>query len=164
MSRFQFRLGRVLGVRRVEEEIARGDWLEAEHAAGRAEETARRAQLAVEEARSRLAALQSRPELQAAEVLLEQDQLDRLREQWVQRTIQASRLRRDAERLRQVMAERRVRVKGLETLEDRARGQWRAENEIRANQELDERGDRRNSSPWNAGVADESRATRGSWN
>jgi hypothetical protein len=156
-------------VRRVEEELARAEWLESERAAREVEELALRAQLAVEEARARLSALQARPDLKPGEVLVGQSQLDRLREQWVQRMIAASRARRDAERLRQVMAERRVRVRGLETLEDRARGSWRAENDARENAELDERGerssrgDRGNPSTGAAARDDELRAPRGTW-
>lgn len=160
MTRFRFRLQRVLGVRRVEEELARAEWQAAERTAREAEERARRAQASALDARARLAELQSRAELRPAEVLLEQSQLDRLREQWVQKTILASRVRRDAERLRHVMAERRVRVRGLETLEGRARGEWRAENEALANRELDER---RNPSRAPRAADDETRATRGTW-
>jgi flagellar export protein FliJ len=163
VTRFRFRLQRVLGVRRVEEEIARAEWLDAERTAREAEDQARRTQDAVDAARLRLAAVQSQGMLRPAEVLVLQAQLDRLREQWVQRTIVASRSRRDAERLRQVMAERRVRVRGLETLEDRARETWRSETEARANAELDERGDRRNPLRSLGAAADETRATRGTW-
>jgi flagellar biosynthesis chaperone FliJ len=72
-------------------------------------------------------------------VLIKQALVDRLREQWVQKTIAASRLRKQAERLRLAMAERRVRVRGLKTLRSRAQELWRLESEASANAELDER-------------------------
>lgn len=166
MSRFRFRLERVLGVRRVEEEVARAEWLSAERAARDAEESAARADEAVSAARGRVAALQASAQLSASEVLIAQASLDRLREVCVQRTIQASRLRRDAERLRESMAERRSRVRGLETLEERARDRWRAESETRANAELDEYGgrtDREDFSRPAASPDDELPTTRQTW-
>ena len=139
MSAFRFRLQRVLGVRRIEEELARAEWLDAERAASVAEDLARNLQSAVERARADLAGRQSSSRLDPADVLLQQALIDRLREQWVQRTIQASRARRESERLRQAMAERRVRVRGLQTLESNARRAWLQERETSANAELDER-------------------------
>jgi flagellar export protein FliJ len=161
MSAFRFRLARVLGVRRIEEELARAEWLEAERAARAAEELALGLQSAVERARADLEDLQSSSRLDPADVLLKQALVDRLREQWVQRTIQASRSRREAEKLRQAMAERRVRVRGLETLESNARGAWRQENETRANAELDERA---NLPDRGASHEHEDRARRGTQN
>ncbi len=160
MSRFKFRLERVLGVRRIEESIARAQWLEAERSARESEDQARELQTAVERARTQLSALQSSPRLDPADVLLQQTLIDRLREQWVQKTIHASRARREAERLRQAMAERRVRVRGLETLETRSKESWRAENEALLNAELDERAKLLRA---NSGNEDEHRAGRGTW-
>jgi len=140
---FRFRLERVLGVRRIEEQVARAAWLEAEGPAAAAEAEATRLHGSVQRAREQLAQLQSSSRLEAAEVLLQQALIDRLREQWVQKTIAASRLRREAERLRLAMAERRVRVRGLKTLETRAREDWRLETEAEANAELDERASQR---------------------
>ena len=140
---FRFRLERVLGVRRIEEEVARAAWLEAERPASAAEAEAAALQRAVERSRAELAQLQSSSRLGPADVLLKQALVDRLREQWVQKTIAASRLRREAERLRLAMAERRVRVRGLQTLESRARETWRLEGEAQANAELDERASQR---------------------
>ena len=67
MSRFRFRLERVLGVRRVEEEVARAEWLSAERAARDAEESATRADEAVVAARARVAALQGSTQLSASD-------------------------------------------------------------------------------------------------
>lgn len=139
MSRFRFRLERVLGVRRIEESVARADWLESERATGLIEEQARELNSSVAACRAHLAQLQSSPRLDPADVLLQQTLIDRLREQFVQKTIQASRARRETERMRQSMIERRVRVRGLETLETRSKETWRLENEAAANAQLDER-------------------------
>lgn len=139
MSAFRFRLKRVLGVRRIEEDLARAEWLDAERIALAAEDQARALQASVERARLDLAGLQSSSRLDPADLLIKQALVDRLREQWVQRTIQASRVRREAERLRLVMAERRISVRGLETLESRARLAWHKDSEQSANAELDER-------------------------
>ena len=161
MSGFAFRLRRVLGVRRIEEDLARAEWLEAEQAASAAEAAARELQLAVERARTDLTALQSSPNLNPADVMLKQALVDRLREQWVQRTIQASRTRRESERLRQALAERRVRVRGLETLESKARQSFRSQTEAKANAELDERANLQRS---DITTEHEDRAQRGTWN
>ena len=139
MSRFRFRLERVLGVRRIEEEVARATWLEAERPATAAEAQANALHAAIQRSRAELAALQSSSRLGPADVLLKHALVDRLREQWVQKTIAASRLRREAERLRLEMTSRRVRVRGLETLESRAKESWRLDAEVRANAEIDER-------------------------
>jgi flagellar biosynthesis chaperone FliJ len=136
---FRFRLERVLGVRRIEEQVARAAWLEAERPAALAEAEALALQTAIQTAREQLAQLQSSSRLGAADVLIKQALVDRLREQWVQKTIAASRLRKQAERLRLAMAERRVRVRGLKTLRSRAQELWRLESEASANAELDER-------------------------
>ena len=160
MSRFSFRLGRVLGVRRIEETVARAEWLAAERSAREAEDLARCLLADVERARTQLAHLLSSSSMNPADVLLNQALVDRLREQWVQRTIQASRARREADRLRQAMTERRVRVRGLETLESRAKEAWRLENEAAANAELDERGNLQRAS---AAKGDEVRVGRGIW-
>lgn len=161
MSAFRFRLDRVLGVRRIEEELARAEWQVAERAASAAEDLARSLQAAVDRSREGLASLQSSPRLDPADVLLKQALLDRLREQAVQRTIHASRARRESERLRLAMADRRVRVRGLETLETSARRAWRLENEAGANAALDERGAPR---AGNVSNEDEERARSGAWN
>ena len=161
MSAFRFRLQRVLGVRRIEEDLAKAEWQDAERSARAAEEQARGLQSAVERARGDLARLQSSSQLDPADVLLKQALVDRLREQWVQRTIQASRARREAERLRQAMAERRVRVRGLETLESKARETWRQDGEASANAELDERASLLRTDPAHSR---EDRAHRGTWN
>ncbi|MEO6709930.1 MAG: hypothetical protein ABI054_08490, partial [Planctomycetota bacterium] len=89
MSAFRFRLQRVLGVRRIEEDLARADWLDAERIALAAEDQARALQASVERARADLAAMQSSSRLEPADLLLKQALVDRLRDQWVQRTIQA---------------------------------------------------------------------------
>ncbi len=146
MSRFRFRLDRLLGVRRVEETVARADWLVAERNALGAEATAAAALTAVEGARASLAQMQSRASMVPADVLVVQGSVDRLREQWVQKTIQASRARREAERLRLLLTERRVSVRGLETLRTHAREDWRLETEAQANRELDERANPRRTS------------------
>lgn len=161
MSAFRFRLQRVLGVRRVEEDLARAEWLDAERIAHAAEAQARDLQAAVERARADLARLQSSSRMNPADVVLEQALIDRLREQWVQRTIQASRARRESERLRLAMTERRVRVRGLETLELKARETWRRDGEASANAELDERASLLRADPAHSR---EDRAHRGTWN
>lgn len=143
MSRFHFRLERVLGVRRIEEDVARAAWLEAENRAQAAEREAQAVGQSLARARAELGELQSHPHLAPTQVLLRQSAIDRLREVWVQRTIHSSRLRREADRLRVERVERRTRVRGLETLETRERQRWRAESEARSNAELDERATRR---------------------
>ena len=68
MSAFRFRLQRVLGVRRIEEDLAKAEWQDAERSARAAEEQARGLQSAVERARGDLARLQSSSQLDPADV------------------------------------------------------------------------------------------------
>lgn len=153
MRRFRFRLGRVLRVRRLQEEVARAAFLEARAEADRARAALERARERLAAGRAELAELQARPRLEPAEVIRQQETLLAL-----QRALGP--LRSRAERREEAAAERqaawseaRAAVRGLERLEARRRGAHRAELERLETREQDERALARGAASPRAGTA-----------
>ena len=138
MSRFRFRLQRVLGVRRLEEEIARAAYMEVETRAKSAESARERAREDVRAGLAQLTRVVEARELDADAVLLEQFSVDQATKR-VPPASQRARLAREAaERERRSWEERRRALKGLENLRERAQTAFRAEEARVENLRLDE--------------------------
>lgn len=138
MSRFRFRLQRVLGVRRLEEEIARAAFMEVETRARAAEARHERARLDVREGLAELARAVEARELDADAVLLEQYAVDQAAKRVPLAARRAQQARDAAERERRAWEARKQALKSLENLRERARTGHRAADEHADNQRLDE--------------------------
>ncbi len=138
MRAFRFRLARLLRVRRIEEEIARG---ELAHARGRAHEARSSAEHAAEEVergRGELLRLQAGPRLEPAAVIARhaaQDGVARARATCERRALE---LEREAEVRRATLMSARAAVRGLERLSERRRALHLAQLERAERLELDE--------------------------
>lgn len=139
MKGFRFRLGRVLNVRRIEDDVARTQWAHAEAQAVRAETELERASVELSGARTQLALLRETNPLHPADLLWRETAVDGLREVAVRRRVRASLLRREADVLRAAWQARRSARRGLENLEERAREAFAAVETVRENREMDER-------------------------
>lgn len=143
MRAFRFSLGRLLRVRRLHEEIARGDLAQARGRARDARSKADHAAAELERGREELLRLQAAPRLEPAAVLARhaaQDGVARARGACERR---AQELEREAEARRAALIEVRAAVRGLERLRDRRRTLHSAELERAERLELDEVGQRR---------------------
>lgn len=138
MTRFRFRLERLLAVRRIEEELARGEWLAAERAARAAEERVEVLRSAIGRAEHELARVLVLPRLDPTAVLLGQTGLDAIRAHVPAALALARKERAAAEARRAAWSECQTAVKSLENLRGRARETHRREEEARENALLDE--------------------------
>jgi flagellar export protein FliJ len=138
VSRFRFRLQRVLGVRRLEEEIARAGFIEVETRAKGAEGLRDRARGDVEAGLRELARKVEARHLDADAVLLEQFAVDQAQKRVRPATQKARAAREAAERERRAWEERKRALKSLENLRERARTAHREEEARVDNLRLDE--------------------------
>lgn len=138
MSRFRFGLQRVLGIRRLEEEIARAAFMEGETRAKQAESSRDRAREDVRTSLAQLLRVVEARELDADAVLLEQFTVDQASLR-VPPAAERARLARDAaERERRTWEARKQALKSLENLRERARTAYQAEEARVDNLRLDE--------------------------
>lgn len=138
MSRFRFRLQRILGVRRLEEELARAGFMEVETRARAAEQVRERARADVRDGLTQLARAVEARELDADAVLLEQFAVEQASRR-VPPAVQRARMAREAaERERLAWEARRRALRSLESLRERARTAHRTEAERVENRRLDE--------------------------
>ena len=143
MRAFRFSLARLLRVRRLHEEMARGDLALARGRARDARSQADHAAAELERGREELLRLQASPRLEPAAVLTRhaaQDGVARARGACERR---AQELEREAEVRRSALIEVRAAVRGLERLRDRRRTLHSAELERAERLELDEAAQRR---------------------
>jgi flagellar export protein FliJ len=138
VTRFRFRLERVLGVRRIEEELARARWLEAELVARAAEERVDALTEVILDAQRELGVRQDRGVLRPAEILLRHASIDRLMVDREQGRRRARVLREAAERERISWSARQSSQRGLERLRERQLDQHRREEEQSSARALDE--------------------------
>jgi flagellar export protein FliJ len=148
----RFGLARVLRVRVIEEELARGAWQPAERAAQDAEAAAGATLEEIARSEERLAREQAGGRISPAEVVLFGNALDALRRVLAHQRRSAKARRAEAARLRQAWEAARARMRGLERLEQRERAQHRADLEAGELREIDEQALRRVSrspaAPW----------------
>jgi len=138
MRAFRFRLARLLRVRRLEEEIARGELAHASRRASEARSSAERAEAEVERGRSDLLRLQAGPRLEPPAVIARhaaQDGVARARAECERRALE---LEREAEVRRETLMGARAAVRGLERLSERRRALHLAQLERADRLELDE--------------------------
>lgn len=143
MRRFHFSLARLLRVRRLHEELARGELAQARGRARGARSDADEAAAELERGRVELLRLQGGPRLQPEAVLARhaaQDGVARARGACERR---AQELEREAEARRSALIEVRAAVRGLERLRERRRALHAAELERAERLELDEVAQRR---------------------
>lgn len=138
MSRFRFRLQRVLGVRRLEEELARAAFMEGETRAQQAESVRDRARHDVEQSLAQLTRAVEARELDADAVLLDQFTVDQTAKRLPPAAQRARVAREGAERERRAWEERKRALKSLENLRERARTAHQAEEARVDNLRLDE--------------------------
>jgi flagellar export protein FliJ len=131
-------LQRVLGVRRLEEELARATFMEVEARAKSAEAARERARDDLRRGLAELARAVAAPELDAEEILLDHRAVDLTRRR-VPPLVQRARASRDAaDRERRTWEERKRAVKSLENLRERARTAHQTEEARVDNLRLDE--------------------------
>lgn len=136
MTRRSERIGRVLRVRRVQEERARVAWLSVEGAARDSEDR-------TEALRAAHAAMTVRlgddlGTLSSAWVLLSHDQISLTARRTADQRERAATLRAQADAAREPWTERRAAARGLERLVDRARARERADELAAEVRQLDE--------------------------
>lgn len=147
MKRFQFRLARVLRVRRIEEQAARATFLEQQVLAREAQESAEQALGQRQLMESQLTdQLQSGP-IDPRSAIRGQNSIEGMGHVCRRRRDQATTLSLQAEQAREPWVETRVDVRALERLEDRMRERHLSAVEKKANQELDETAARRAAVP-----------------
>lgn len=138
MKRFRFELERLARVRRIQEEVERARWLEAEARARDAEGALERLDHLRGGVQRELADAQAAATLAVPELLCGQRELARLVELRRRGEERVRTLRFQAERQRAPWIERRREVGALERLEERRRRAWRAESEREQALALDE--------------------------
>jgi flagellar export protein FliJ len=116
---FRFNLDRVLRVRRLEEEVARARWLEAQHESARAQVRLERARAAGREAGQQLHEQISRPLLTPAAVLSAQAACSRIEASIGHQAERALTAAFQAEQQRAPWQEKRSETRGLESLRGR---------------------------------------------
>ncbi len=126
MSRFVFRLERVLHVRRIEEAQRKAEWAAASFEARRAEDSERAARDEVAAAEQQLAGKLSAGSVDPRRVLVEQDAIDVLRRRAVAAGHRAAELRSAAETCREAWTAARREHKALERLRERGATRHRA--------------------------------------
>jgi len=147
MKHFDFRLARVLRVRRIEEQVARAEFLERQVMANEAQEASQRAlegRLLIE---SQLAEEIETGPLDPRSAIRAQDSIDGMGRVWLRRSEHAKTLAVQAEQARAPWIEVRTDVRALEHIEERKRERFSSEVERRANRELDETAARRAKRP-----------------
>jgi flagellar protein FliJ len=138
MRAFRFRLARLLRVRRLEEEVARGELAHARGRANEARSSAEHAEAEVERGRGELLRLQAGPLLEPAAVIARhaaQDGVARARATCERRALE---LEREAGARRSTLMNARAAVRGLERLAERRRALHLAQLERAERLELDE--------------------------
>ena len=143
MRGLHFGLARVLRVRVIEEEMARGAWQQAERAAQQAEQAVGATLGELAHAQERLAKAQGGARISPAEVVLCDGALESLRRVLAHQRRSAKARRAEAARLRLSWEAARTRMRGLERLEQRERARHRAELEAGELREIDEQALRR---------------------
>ena len=138
MSRFDFRLKRVLRVRQVEEEVACNRFRECVAVMQRAEEIADGLGQELQRSRDELVETRAHKRVPPEELLLASNTLQDLEATLAEQRRRASELKTEADELRRVWESARRDRMALEQLEDRRRRDHLDEEEKRANQELDE--------------------------
>jgi len=136
MSRRSERIGRVLRVRRVQEEQARAAWLSLEGTALDAEQ--RTDALGAAHAAMTAALREQQDRLSPAWVLLSHDQLALTGRRTADQRERATTHRAQADAAREPWTERRAATRGLERLVDRALARERAEDLADEARQLDE--------------------------
>ena len=138
MKHFVFRLSRVLRVRRVEEDAARGRFQECVGVVRRAEEIADTLGDQLQQARLQLMDTREHKRSTPAELLLAHNTLEGLEENLYRQRRSLAELQLEADRLRASWEQARQQRLALEQLEDRRRRDHFDEQEKSANLELDE--------------------------
>ena len=138
MTRFSFRLERVLRVRAIEEAAAKADWAAAVYAVHNAEEAEQRAREQVATAESDLALRLGSGRVDARSVMASQHLLDGLRRRAVEAGAAIGALRAEAEERRATWAAARREKRALERLRERALTRHRTDVERREANERDE--------------------------
>jgi hypothetical protein len=143
MTKFRFRLERVLRARRVAEEVQRARLFEAETAARALDDAASACTDASASSRDVLRSDQSAPTLDATRILVAQSAHERVlaAEQAARQRAREGRLAATTERA--AWTTRRSDVRGLERLEDREREMFRAEIDVREERVIEETAARR---------------------
>lgn len=143
MSRFEFRLKRVLRVRQVEEEVACTRFRECVAVMQRADEIAEGLGQELKRSREELIETRSHKRIPPEDLLMASNMLQDLEASLAEQRRRAVALQEEADALRRTWeAARRDRM-ALEQLEDRRKRDHYDELEKRANQELDETARRR---------------------
>jgi len=155
MSRFQFRLARVLRLRHAEEDLARTRFTERVAVMQRAEEVAQGLTNELRRSRDELFETRTHKRIPPEELLLAQNTLENLEQNLVEQRRLADELGGEVELLRAAWEAARRDRKALEQLEDRRRRDHRDREEQRANQELDETAQRRAMERRSAGSSSE---------
>jgi len=137
-KRFEFRLARVLKIRRLEERVARSAWGEAESRTRTAEAHAQTMRSELEEARAELRKNLGGL-LRPQNVELAHRLIDRRVTELAQAQASVETLRDQAARLAQAWRERDARKQALERLEERHLGRHRLEALVEEGREMDER-------------------------
>lgn len=127
MQRFKFKLARLLRVRELREELARGELVAAEHALRSAELALEHARADLCDARSELALLQTRAAIAPGTVLAAQRTVPGLERRIGERRERAQGLALAAAAARDVWQAARVDVRALRELELRARADFDGE-------------------------------------
>jgi hypothetical protein len=138
VTRYAFRLARVLRVRRLQEELLRAAWLEARARAdgARAAETAQAREL--ELARAELARLQTASALDPAAVVAHLGLCERGERELVRLATRTRTLEVEAARRADSLREARTAVRGLERLDERRRRAHREDSDRREQAQTDE--------------------------
>jgi dTMP kinase len=138
MARFRFRLERVLGVRRLQEEIARAAYTDVLSRARSAESLHQSTKRDVTRNLEELTRLLEARSIDPDAILVEQFTLDQAQKRVPPARKRAEVARAAAERERAVWEERNRALKSLENLRERARIAFRGEEEKVENARLDE--------------------------
>ncbi|MFT5048655.1 MAG: flagellar export protein FliJ [Chlamydiales bacterium] len=143
MKNFNFRLARVLRVRRIEEHVARAAFLEQQAKAREAQESFSQALVERRQMEVQLADQVRSGPLDPRSAIRGQDSIDSMSRVCLRRRETATTLTLQAEQARQPWSEARIEVRALEHLEETKRARFRSETEKQANLELDETAARR---------------------
>lgn len=138
MTRFKFRLSRVLRVRRVEEQAASNRFKECLAVVHRSEEVAQTLGNQLRRSRDELFETRAHKRVPPAELLLAHNTLQTLEESLAGQRQRIAELQLEADRLRSLWEAARQDRLALEQLEDRRKRDHLDEEEQRANLELDE--------------------------
>jgi flagellar export protein FliJ len=143
VSRFQFRLARVLRVRKVQEDVARSHFQACEDVARQAETVAGNISVEIERAQAELFDTRARKRIPPEDLLMAQETLESLDRTLQEQKRRARELREEAETMRAAWEEARRDALSLESLAERDLAAHADEEERSANAELDEFAHRR---------------------